>query len=410
MNVYERFLNYVSFPTTSYENSETTPSTSCQLKLARYIHDELVSLGLSDVKLDEYGYVYARLPATDGVNAPTVGFIAHMDTSDACPGENINPQLVIYSGGDVLLNEDEMILMRRDEYPVLDKLCGQRLVTTDGTTLLGADDKAGIAEIITAIADLIESGAPHGTVMLGFTPDEEIGRGADHFDVPGFGADFAYTVDGGMPDELEYECFNAASAKVTITGISSHPGGAKGKMKNAAAIAARFTALLPQDEVPEKTDGREGFFHLCGMSAAVESSELSYIIRDFDKNGFARRKAIFAEAVERLNTEYGNVAECVISDSYYNMGDVLSLPENEHIINIALDAIRSVGLEPHSAPIRGGTDGARLTFMGLPCPNLPTGGVNPHSRFEFTSVEVMKACTEIIKHIIESVASEDTQK
>ena len=400
MKAYERFLDYVSYPTTSDESSESTPSTSCQLALARHLYDELVELGLSDVRLDENGYVYAALPATDGVTAPTIGFIAHMDTSDACPGENINPQIVIYSGGDVMLNEEELILMRRDDHPVLDKFRGQCLICTDGKTLLGGDDKAGIAEIITAVADIMGSGVPHGRVMLGFTPDEEIGRGADHFDVEGFGADFAYTVDGGLEDELEYESFNAASAKVKITGVSMHPGSAKGKMKNAAMIANRLASLLPPDEVPEKTEGREGFFHLSSMSATVEYAEMSYIIRDHSREIFERRKAQFREAVETINREFGNVAECTVTDTYYNMGEIIMRPENKRVLDLAHNAMRSLGLEPRNIPIRGGTDGARLSFMGLPCPNLPTGGVNCHSRFEFTSVEALDMCTEIIKRII----------
>ncbi len=400
MKVYERFLDYVSFPTTSIEDSETSPSTDCQLALSRHLHDELISLGLENVRLDEHGYVYAELPATEGVKAPTIGFIAHMDTSDACPGENINPQIVIYSGGDVLLNEDEMILMRRDDYPVLDLFRGQCLVATDGKTLLGADDKAGIAEIITAVEELKESGVPHGRVMLGFTPDEEIGRGADHFDVPGFGADFAYTVDGGLAGELEYESFNAAAAKVRINGISIHPGSAKGKMKNANMIAARFTSLLPPDEVPEKTEGYEGFFHLISITSTVEHAELSYIIRDHSRESFERRKAQFAEAVNELNREFGNVAECTVTDSYYNMGDVLRKPENAHVIELAHKAMTELGLQIRDVPIRGGTDGSRLSYMGLPCPNLPAGGVNGHSRFEFVSTDQLSLCCEIIKRII----------
>ena len=400
MKVYERFLDYVSYPTTSKEDSDTCPSTDCQLALAHRLYDELTSLGLSDVRLDEYGYVYAVLPATEGVKAPTIGFIAHMDTSDACPGEGINPQIVIYSGGDVLLNDEEMILMRRDDHPVLDLFRGECLVTSDGTTLLGCDDKAGIAEIVTAVEELIESGVPHGKVVIGFTPDEEIGRGADRFDVAGFGADFAYTVDGGLAGELEYESFNAAAAKVKITGISMHPGSAKGKMKNAASIAAHFAALLPPDEVPEKTEGREGFFHLCSLTATVERAEMSYIIRDHSKEIFERRKAQFRAAVDELNREYGNVAECTVTDSYYNMGDVLRLPENAGVIDLAHRAMSELGLELCDIPIRGGTDGARLSYMGLPCPNLPSGGVNGHSRFEFTSIGQLNTCCEIIKRII----------
>ena len=400
MKTYERFLEYVSYPTTSSEASDTTPSTPCQLALAKHLYEELTALGLSDVRLDEHGYVYACLPATDGVTAPTIGFIAHMDTSDACPGENITPQIVVYSGGDVVLNEEEMILMRRDDYPILDKFRGHCLITSDGTTLLGGDDKAGIAEIITAVEELIASGEPHGRVMLGFTPDEEIGRGADHFDVQGFGADFAYTVDGGLPGDIEYECFNAASAKVTINGISIHPGAAKDKMKNAAMIAAHFTSLLPPDEVPEKTSGREGFYHLTSMTAEVEHASLYYIIRDHSREKFEERKKIFAQAVDALNREFGNVAECTITDSYYNMEEIISRPENARVLELAYGAMHSFGLEVTSTPIRGGTDGARLSFMGLPCPNLPTGSVNAHSRFEFTSVENLDLCRDIIKRII----------
>ncbi len=402
MNAYERFLDYVSYPTTSSETSETTPSTECQLDLARHIRDELESIGLEDVKLDEYGYVYACLPASEGVpdDVPTIGFIAHMDTSDACSGENIVPQMVIYSGGDILLNEDEFILMRRDEHPILDKYQHQCLICTDGKTLLGADDKAGIAEIITAVEDVIKSGEHHGRVMIAFTPDEEIGRGADHFDIEGFGADFAYTVDGGAPGELEYECFNGAAATVTIHGISMHPGTAKGKMKNACAIAAKLHSLLPQDEVPEKTEGREGFFHLCSMSGDVENAVLHYIIRDHSGEILERRKSQMRDSVAMINREYGDVAEVEIVDTYRNMAEILTKPENEHILERARAAMRSLGLDINEMPIRGGTDGARLSFMGLPCPNLPTGGVNCHSRFEFLPIADLTTCTDIVHRII----------
>ena len=401
MKAYERFLNYVSVPTMSDEESETTPSTKKQLVLGKLLKEELTSLGLSDVKLDEYGYVYATLPANTEKNEKTIGFIAHMDTSPDAPDENVKPKLVEYAGGDILLNEERGIYMTVEEYPNIADYKGHLLITTDGTTLLGADDKAGIAEILTMLEKLIERNTPHGTIKVAFTPDEEIGRGADKFDVEGFDADFAYTVDGGAIGELEYENFNAASAKITVHGVSIHPGSAKGKMKNAARIAMEFNALLPEEEIPELTEGYEGFHHLTGMSGEIELAKLSYIIRDHDMEKFKEKKRDFEAAAAVINAKYGEgTLELELCDSYYNMREKIE-PEM-YIIERAKKAMLKLDIIPLINPIRGGTDGARLSFMGLPCPNLSTGGENFHSRFEFISADVMEVMSEILVEIAKS--------
>ncbi len=397
MKAYERFLKYAVIPTMSDEDSETCPSTKKQLKLAEILERELKELGLADARVDEYGYVYASLPANKE-GEPAIGFIAHMDTSPDASDENIKPKLVKYEGGDILLNAEKNIYMKVSDYPYLEHYVGHTLITSDGTTLIGADDKAGIAEILTMLEKLIASDAPHGKICVGFTPDEEIGRGADKFDVEGFGADFAYTVDGGPIGELEYENFNAASARITVNGVSIHPGAAKDKMKNAARIAMEFNTLLAEDEIPERTSGYEGFHHLTSMSGEVELAKLSYIIRDHDMKKFEEKKAEFVRCASVINERYGEGTLVLeLTDSYYNMKE--KIEPCMFIVERAEKAMLSLGIIPVKSPIRGGTDGARLSFMGLPCPNLATGGENFHSRFEFVSVEAMEKISDILVEI-----------
>lgn len=394
MRAYERFLKYVSYPTMSDETSSTVPSSAKQLVLARVICDELASLGIS-AEVDECGYVYAFLPANTEGDFETIGFIAHLDTSDAASDENVKARIVEYSGGDIVLNEEKNIVMKTSDYPYLDNFRGEHLIVTDGTTLLGADDKAGVAEIITMLEKLVTENIPHGNISIAFTPDEEIGRGADHFNVERFGADYAYTVDGGVLGEVEYENFNAASAVVRIAGVSIHPGSAKDKMKNASRIAFEFDSLLPAGEVPEKTEGYEGFHHLISMTGECERAELVYIIRDHSLPLFEEKKKEFARITSVINDKYGEgTVTLEIKDSYYNMREVIE--KNMRIIDRAKDAMRSIGIVPTVVPIRGGTDGARLSFMGLPCPNLCTGGANFHSRFEFVSVEAMDKISDLL--------------
>ncbi len=401
MRAYERFLDYIKFPTMSNEESESCPSTKKQLKLAQFLVNELLRLGLSDARVDEFGYVYATLPQNCEGEINAIGFIAHMDTSPEACDENIKPAVVEYGGGDILLNEKEDIWLKASDYPYLSDYVGHHLIVSDGTTLLGADDKAGIAEIITALEKIIKSGAPHGRICVAFTPDEEIGRGADKFDVSGFGADYAYTVEGGPIGELEYENFNAASAKVTVHGVSIHPGSAKGRMKNASLIACEFNSLLPKDEIPEKTEGYEGFHHLISMSGEIELAKLSYIIRDHDKERFLEKKRVFEECASSINQKYGEgTLTLELQDSYYNMKE--KIEPCMYIVERAKAAMLELDIRPVVVPIRGGTDGARLSFMGLPCPNLCTGGENFHSRFEFVSVEAMEKISDIIVRIIEN--------
>ena len=398
MNITERFLKYVSFPTMSDENSETCPSSAKQLALSRFLADELTALGLTDVELDEHGYLYATLEANCRCNT-TIGLIAHVDTSDACADEPIKTKIVKYEGGSICLNVEKGIYLTPEEYPSMNRYVGNSLIVTDGTTLLGADDKAGVCAIISAVERVIKSGAKHGTVKIGFTPDEEIGRGADLFNVEKFGADYAYTVDGGGLGELEYENFNAASAKAEFFGVSIHPGSAKDKMKNASLMAMDFNSLLPADEIPAKTEGYEGFFHLIDMKGECESAELIYIIRDHDKAKFEEKKAIFASVCEKINEKYGSGSCAVtVKDSYYNMKEIID--ENMYTVDRAIAAMKAVGVEPEIVPIRGGTDGARLSFMGLPCPNICTGGENFHSRFEYLPVESLEKVVDIVERII----------
>ena len=399
MKITNRFLKYVSYPTMSDETSETVPSSEKQLVLSRAIAEELVALGLEEVELDEMGYLYATLPANVNDSTLTLGLVAHVDTSDACPDYPIKTKIVRYMGEDICLNEEKGIYLTSEEYPSLKNYINNDLIVTDGTTLLGADDKAGVCAIVSAVENIINSGVPHGKIRICFTPDEEIGRGADHFDVEKFGADYAYTVDGGALGEIEYENFNAASAVVKFNGVSIHPGSAKDKMKNASLMAMDFNALLPVDEIPAKTEGYEGFFHLIEMSGECESATLVYIIRDHDINKFNVKKSLLLECADKINAKYGE-GSCVatVKDSYFNMKEIID--EHMYTIDRAREAMEQVGVEPIIMPIRGGTDGARLSFMGLPCPNICTGGENFHSRFEFLSVQSLHKVVEIVERII----------
>ena len=406
MRAYERFLKYVSYPTMSNEESGTHPSSAKQLVLAKELALELEALGLVNVELDEWGYVYAELPANTDTVCNNIGFIAHMDTSNEASDENIKPKLVKYEGGDILLNSEKNIWLKVSDYPYVENHKGETLIVTDGTTLLGADDKAGIAEIMTALEILVNEKVPHGKISVAFTPDEEIGEGADNFRVERFGADYAYTVDGGSLGELEYENFNAASAKVEVRGVSIHPGSAKDRMKNAARIAAEFDSGLPKDEIPEKTEGYEGFHHLLSMKGGIEEASLVYIIRDHDRAKFEEKKQGFEALAAKMNGEYGEgTVNLTLSDSYFNMRE--KIEDNLFVVDRAKEAMLSLGIEPIVTPIRGGTDGARLSFMGLPCPNLCTGGANFHSRFEYASVDSMDKITELLVKIAANVAKED---
>jgi len=398
MKITERFLKLVAYDTQSDEGSQSCPSTPAQRLLGEELVRQMLELGIADAHMDEDGYVYGTVPATG--EGPVIGLIAHMDTAPDASGAEIKARITgAYDGGDICLNEEKGIVLSPKEYPVLERHVGKHLIVTDGTTLLGADDKAGIAEILTCAEALLGSSAPHGAVKIGFTPDEEIGRGADRFDVKKFGADYAYTVDGGGLGELEYENFNAASATIEIIGRSIHPGSARGKMRNAAAMAMELHRLLPAYEVPECTDGYEGFFHLVGMEGGTEHAVLRYIIRDHDRARFEARKDFLAQAVEFFNRKYGGgTAELTVRDSYYNMRDKI-LP-HIYIVERAQRAMEACGVTPCVVPIRGGTDGARLSYEGLPCPNLCTGGENFHGHFEFIPVEDMEKVAEILTRII----------
>lgn len=393
MRAYERLLRYVQYDTASDEGSSACPSSQKQLVLARALVQEMLDMGIADARMDANGYVYASIPANaDGF--PSIGLIAHMDTVDCVPTTPMNARIVEkYDGGRLQLDGGDWL--DPADYPELRLRAGKDLIVTDGKTLLGADDKAGIAEILTACELLLASDKPHGKVCIGFTPDEEIGRGADLFDVAGFGADYAYTVDGDEVGGIEYENFNAASAALRFHGRSVHPGSAKDKMINAALLAMEFDALLPPQQRPEHTEGYEGFYHLCGMKGDVESAESYYIIRDHDRAGFEARKALVRRAADFLAAKYGDgCVECEVTDSYFNMREAL-LPHMQ-VIHRAEAAYRAVGVEPFAQPIRGGTDGARLSFMGLPCPNLATGGMNFHGRFECIAVQDMDRMAEML--------------
>lgn len=409
MRAYERFLKYAAYNTTSSETGGTTPSTPGQLVLAQALCDELREMGMSEVRLTEEGYVYAKLPSNTDAVCNAVGFIAHMDTSPEASGENVKCRVVMYEGGDILLNEERGIYLRCEDYPYLSEYSGQHLIVSDGTTLIGADDKAGIAEIMTALDRMRSSEVAHGDIWVAFTPDEEIGAGADHFDLSLFPADYAYTVDGGALGELEYENFNAASAKVTVTGVSIHPGSAKGRMKNAARIISEFDGLLPAEQIPELTEGYEGFHHLLNIEGGCERAEASYIIRDHDMERFEIKKHQFENAAAVINGRYGEgTLSLQLTDSYYNMKSIIEA--NPFTVQRAKRAMEQVGVAPIVVPIRGGTDGARLSFMGLPCPNLCTGGMNFHSRFEFVSVEAMDKVVDIILRIAENCPDEGYER
>ncbi|WIF96182.1 peptidase T [Caminicella sporogenes] len=397
----DRFLKYVKMETTSNSESQTCPSTNSQLDFARVLVEELKEIGLKDASVDSNGYVMATLPANTDRDIPTIGFIAHMDTSPDMTAKNVNPQIIKnYDGSDLVLNSEKNIVLSPKDFPELKKYIGEDLITTDGTTLLGADDKAGIAEIITAIEYLVNNPEiEHGTVKVAFTPDEEIGRGADKFDVEKFGADFAYTIDGGEIGELEYENFNAAYAKVKIKGRNVHPGSAKNKMINSILIAMKFNSMLPSNEIPAHTEGYEGFYHLNDISGNVEETTLYYIIRDHDRDKFEEKKRKLMKVAEYLNDDIGEkVIEVEMKDQYYNMKE--KIKPVIHIVEIAEKAMKEVGVTPIIKPIRGGTDGARLSYMGLPCPNIFTGGHNFHGKFEYIPIKSMKKAVEVIIKII----------
>ncbi|MTI47400.1 MAG: peptidase T [Firmicutes bacterium] len=400
--VVERFLKYVKYDTKSDGSSNTVPTTSGQLILSKDIAKELENLGMKNVSVDENGYVMATLPSNIDKDVPTIGFIAHVDTSPDMSGKNVTPQIVEnYDGGNIILNSEKNIILSPKDFPDLKDYIGKSLITTDGTTLLGADDKAGVAEIITAIEYLISNPEiSHGDIKIGFTPDEEVGKGANHFDVKKFGADFAYTIDGGPIGELQYENFNAAGAKIIVKGRNVHPGSAKNKMINSMTIAMELNSLLPVEQKPEYTEKYEGFYHLVGIKGEVEETNLHYIIRDHNKDEFEEKKSLLENIVNLLNTKYGEeTVSLEIKDSYYNMKEkiepVMDIIENAKI------AMGEVGVEANIQPVRGGTDGARLSYMGLPCPNIFTGGHNFHGKFEYIPIFAMEKAVETIVKIVE---------
>ena len=403
MDITERFLNYTRFDTQSSEESDSVPSTSKQLVFAEYLKKELEDEGFSDVEMDEKGYIYATLKSNSKTNIPTIGFISHYDTSPDCSGKNVNPRIIRnYDGGDIVLSEG--IISSPAKFPELLQHKGEDIIVTDGYTLLGADDKAGIAEIVQAMCWLRDHDEiEHGDIRVGFNPDEEIGMGAHHFDVEKFGCEWAYTMDGGDLGNLEYENFNAASAKIHIKGISVHPGYAKDKMVNANRLAAEFATMLPEDETPETTEAYEGFYHLLGIQANIENATLHYIIRDHDRERFEDRKDFIEDCVRRMNDKYGNgTVTAELKDQYYNMKE--KIDPNMHVIDIVLKAMQDCGVPPKVEPIRGGTDGAQLSFKGLPCPNIFAGGVNFHGPYEFVSIQVMEKAMQVIVRICELTA------
>jgi tripeptide aminopeptidase len=398
--ILDRFLRYVSYDTQSCETSETQPSTDKQLKLLRVLRDELKALGV-EATLDKYGYVMGTLPATPGVKAPKLGFIAHVDTAPDASGADIKPQIIEnYDGGDIALRGVPGLYLKPSEFPELLDHKGQTLITTDGTTLLGADDKAGVAEIMDAVQYLVEHpDVPHGEIKIGFTPDEEIGRGVVKFDVAKFGADYAYTIDGGEIGELEFENFNAASATVHIQGRNVHPGYAKGKMRNAIRIAEELDSLLPVQQKPEYTEGYEGFYHLIAFNGSVEEATITYILRDHDLGLYEEKKAVVRRCVDFINAKYGEgTATADIKHQYYNMRK--QVEPHYHIVEKAVKAMEMEGIKPKVQPIRGGTDGANLSFMGLPCPNLFAGGINFHGKMEFVPLESMQAASKVILNLV----------
>lgn len=405
MNLTDRFLKYVTFDTQSDELTNMTPSTPGQMVFARFLKEELEALGLTEITLDDNGYLMATLPANCEGEIPTIGFIAHLDTSPDMSGKNVKPRIVKnYDGQNILLNADQKIELSPVEFPELLNYIGQDLIVTDGTTLLGADDKAGIAEIVTAVEYLLaHPEIKHGKVRIAFNPDEEIGQGAHKFDVELFGADFAYTMDGGAIGELEFENFNAASAKVTIKGRNVHPGSAKHKMINSMRVATQFIVMLPRWETPEHTEGYEGFYHLVGIQGTVEETVLHYIIRDHDRARFESRKREIEHLVRKTNSEYPGSTSVEIKDQYYNMRE--KIEPVMHIIEIAEKAMREAGVEPKVQPIRGGTDGAQLSFKGLPCPNIFAGGENFHGRYEYVAINSMEKAKDVIVNICKIVAA-----
>ncbi|MFH1118377.1 MAG: peptidase T [Bacteroidota bacterium] len=397
-----RFLRYVSLDTQSDDNSETCPSTKKQLVMLQMLYDELKVFGLPDVSIDENGYVMATIPANNGKTGPAIGFIAHVDTSPDMPGGNVKPRLIEnYDGGDILLNRELNLVLSSNDFPEIRQYAGQTLIVTDGTTLLGADDKAGVTEIMTAVEYLVNHPEiKHGPVKIGFTPDEEIGRGVDHFDVRKFAADWAYTIDGGEVGELEFENFNAAHAKVNIQGRNIHPGYAKGKMQNALLMGMEFNGLLPVFDRPEFTQDYEGFFHLMKMDGAVEKAVIQYIIRDHDRSLFEKRKETIKQCIDFMNARYGEGCFTLeLKDQYYNMRE--KVEPVYHIVETARKAMEALGIEPKIKPIRGGTDGSRLSYMGLLCPNIFAGGHNFHGKFEFVPLESMEKATRVILKIVE---------
>lgn len=410
MDIVNRFIKYARIDTQSDENSSQTPSTQKQFNLAKEVEKEAVEMGLSDVSLDDNGYLMATLPSNSRKEIPVIGFIAHFDTSPDMSGENVNPRVVKnYDGSDIVLNEAKKVILSPADFPELLSHIGEDIIVTDGNTLLGADDKAGIAEIMTAMQYLLEHPeVGHGKIRIGFTPDEEIGRGADKFDVAKFGADWAYTMDGSEVGELEYENFNAASAKIEIQGRNVHPGYAKGKMINALHLANELIALLPENERPETTEGYEGFFHLISLNGIVDEAKLSFIIRDHDRAKFEERKAVMVNSVDKLNQKYGDRLKLELKDQYYNMRE--KVEPVKHVIDYAFRAMEEVGVKPNTKPIRGGTDGARLSFMGLPCPNIFAGGMNFHGRYEYLPVPSLKKASEVIVKIAELVAKESNKQ
>lgn len=403
MDITERFINYTKFDTQSSEDSQTVPSTSKQLVFAKYLKEELEREGFSDVEMDEKGYIYATLKANTKKDIPTIGFISHYDTSPDASGADIKARIVNnYDGGDIILSEG--IVSSPEKFPELKAHIGEDLIVTDGHTLLGADDKAGIAEIVDAMCYLRDHDEiEHGDIRMGFNPDEEIGLGAHHFDVEKFGCSWAYTMDGGDIGDLEYENFNAASAKITIKGVSVHTGYAKDKMINANRLACEFNAMIPDTDIPENTEGYQGFYHLLGMETRTEEAKMSYLIRDHDREKFEDRKDFMEDCARKMNEKYGEgTVEIVIKDQYYNMKE--KIEPNMHVIDIVLQAMQETGVAPKVEPIRGGTDGAQLSFKGLPCPNIFAGGVNFHGPYEFVSIQVMKKAVEVIVKICEITA------
>lgn len=404
MDITERFLNYTKFDTQSAEDSDSVPSTPKQLTFAKYLKEELEHEDFDDVELDDNGYIYATLPSNMKGDVPTIGFISHYDTSPDCSGANIKPRIVkAYDGKDITLSEG--IVSSPKKFPELLQHVGEDLIVTDGHTLLGADDKAGIAEIVQAMCYLRDhKEIKHGDIRVGFNPDEEIGMGAHHFDVEKFGCEWAYTMDGGDLGDLEFENFNAASAKINIKGMSVHPGYAKGKMINANMLAAEFASMLPISETPEQTEGYQGFYHLLGIKSNIEQATLSYIIRDHDRDKFEDRKDFIEDCVEKMNEKYGKgTVKADIHDQYYNMKE--KIDPNMHVIDLVLKAMQECGVPPRVEPIRGGTDGAQLSFKGLPCPNIFAGGVNFHGPYEFVSIQVMEKAMQVIVKICQLTAS-----